>query len=155
MQYRQNILPEPLFEQPLSGFLRFDGVQIAGIQVSAALQLFQKLFCMAAVPQRCVKSGFAFLNPENLQNLVHHDRDMHASRRISLADDLLDFSLIFLRVVFFIFLFKAAWITAAVVCSSFMLFFHVFASIYWLWLPAVRARRRGTMLRLAATRASA
>ena len=88
-----------------------------------AVKTFHHCLCMAAVSKCGIKSGFSRLDLQKIQDFLHHNGNMHASRCIPFADHMFDRILIFLRVQFFVLFFK---------------FFRIFSFIsytpfVWLW----------------------
>ena len=67
-----------------------------------------------------IKECTVTLNGKDIQDFLHHNRDMHSGRRIPLGHDVLDLCAILLRIQFLIFFFKPPRILAAVVHATLM-----------------------------------
>ena len=61
---------------------------------------------MTAIAKSRIKSDLSRLDLQKIQDLIHHNRDMHSCRSISLLDHMLDRILIFFRLQLLIFFFK-------------------------------------------------
>ena len=103
---RQHILTKPLLLQTFSGLCRLFRVHICGIHMPLALQTLQHGFRMTAIAKSRIKSDLSRLDLQKIQDLIHHNRDMHSCRSISLLDHMLDRILIFFRLQLLIFFFK-------------------------------------------------
>ena len=89
-----------------------------------ALELLQQLAGVAAVAQRGVVAGLARPDLEDVQNLIHHDGDVHPRRGLAALDDLLHIGPVFLRVVLLVLLLKGAWVGALVPGTAPVLLLH-------------------------------
>ena len=82
--------------------------------MALAMQLLEHTAGMAAIAQGGVEADLTGLDLQELEDLTHHDRDVHTGRSLALLDDLLDLVLILFGVVLFIFFLKAAGMGALI-----------------------------------------
>ena len=87
---------------------------------------------MTAVSKCDVQPLHSRLDIQEIQDLVHTDRDVHAGRSAALFDDLFNRIGIFLRILLFILFFKPSRVCPAVTdtpfvhrCSLYLFFFHL------------------------------
>ena len=97
-----------------------------------ALQLFQHLLGVAAVAQGGVHAHLARLDIQKVQDLVHHDGDVHAGGGLAAPDDLLHIVLILPGVQFLIFFPVRAGMGALVAHTALVLLFHTISSFKFL-----------------------
>ena len=72
--------------------------------MALSFQLFQHTAGMAAIAQSGVQSHLPRLDLQKVQNLIHHDGNMHTRRGLAALDDLIHIGLILLRLQFLVFL---------------------------------------------------
>src|SRR5438874_11816954 len=99
------------------------GVQTCALPISAARLESREQGCrMTAIAERAVYGEFAWLRIKDLHDFANHHRPVHAGRRLTALDHLIDVGGIALRVVLFIFFGKMARILPFVPWSAFGFF---------------------------------
>ena len=96
----------------------FDGISIGTQQLSSWLEARENFLRVSAIAQRTIDREFARLGRKDFQDLRHHDWPVRASRRFSRRHDFGDGFRITPRIVFLIFLLKAARVLATVVRAA-------------------------------------
>ena len=112
----------------------------------SALELLEHRHRVAAVAERRVKAALTRLYRENREDLLDHDGDVRASRRIPLGAHVSDLLPVLLRVELLVFLREVARIAPAVVDAPlvhfllllvFVLSFHIIRLSFYLSLFSV------------------
>src|SRR5579883_134826 len=96
---------------------------------------------MAAIAERAVNGEFAWLRIKHLHDFADHHRPVHARRRFTALDHLIDVGRIALRVVLFVFFGKMPRILPFVPRSAFW-FFRTHGSVFPRFLSSLSSRRR-------------
>ena len=91
------------------------GVDVKGCQVSAVPERFQQLSCVSAIAKRAVEARLPGLYLQNVQDLLHRDRQMHARRGGALGNHLFNGLRVLLRILFLVLLRIRSRVVPAVV----------------------------------------
>ena len=117
----ENILPVALLTETLLGLRRLDRINVRRVEVPLSMELLEHLLRVPAVAEGGIHADLARLNLQHIEDLLHHDRDVHPCRSLPLLDDLHDVVLVLLRVQLFILFVEAARILPAVALPPLML----------------------------------
>ena len=92
--------------------------------MALTLQLLQHSLSVAAVTQSGVHADLARLNLKKLQNFIHHNGNVHASRSLTAFNDFLYIGLVLFRIQFLIFFPIIPGMGALIAHTALVLLFH-------------------------------
>ena len=119
---------------------RLDWVDVAAVEMTFALELLEHRERVAAVAERRIEAALARLYRENLEDLLDHDGDVRAGRRVALGAHMGNLLPVLLRIELLVLLREMARVTAAVMDAPlmrlllllFIMTFHNHASLFHL-----------------------
>ena len=122
----ENILTIACITQTLFRLDRLNRIDVQAVNMPLALQLFEHRTGVTAIAKRGVQTDLSRLNLQEIENFLHHNRNMHTSRSMSFIENVLHVGGVLFGIQLLIFFFKALGVRTGIAYPALMgnLFFH-------------------------------